>query len=335
MQAAIFESVKNLKITEIDAPKPKPGEVIVKTHACGICATDVHIYDGEFLAKYPVVGGHEMTGEIVEVGKEVSNFKVGDRVTVDPHVPCGKCYYCQINRQNHCLNWNGIGITRNGGFGEYVAAPQECVFSIGDLPYPIAAFVEPLSCVVYGLDRIQVQPGDDVLIFGAGPIGMLLLQAIKQAGAAKVVITDRVPWRLSRAEKMGADVVIPADMKQENRLREISPLGYDIVVDATGNSNVVEGMFPYARSGGKILFFGVCSQHAKITLSPYDVYRRDLQIYGSFALNRTFVPAIKLLQQKKINTEPILSHQLSLKDMIEAFGMVTSAGESAKIQITY
>ena len=335
MHAAVFEAIKKLQVKNIKEPKPKPGEVIVKTHACGICATDVHIYDGEFLAKYPVVGGHEMTGEIVEIGEGVDTFKVGDRVTVDPHVPCGKCFYCKINRQNHCLNWNGIGITRNGGFGEYAAVPQECVYSIGDLSYDVAAFVEPLSCVVYGLDRVQVQPGDEVLIFGAGPIGMLLLQGLKQAGASKVIITDRIPWRLKRAEQLGATETILADEKQPQKLKDISPLGYDIVVDASGNSNVVEGMFPYARSGGKILFFGVCSPHAKITISPYDVYRRDLQIYGSFALNRTFVPAIRLLQQKKVITEPVLSHQFQIKDMVKALGMVTNAGDSAKIQITY
>jgi len=334
MQAVVFDKVRSIKIKEVDTPKPGPKEVLIKVKAGGICGTDVHIYEGDFIANYPLIPGHEFSGVVEDVEEEVTDFKKGDRVAVDPSVYCHDCYFCKTNRGNHCLNWKAYGVTLNGAFADYVVVQSPSVYPIGDLSFEEAAFIEPISCVVYGLRRLKVRTGDEVLIFGSGPIGLLLMQLIKHGGASKVVVTDLKERRLKIAESLGAHATVVADASQEKKLKDMAPLGFDVVVDATGVPKVVEGMFKYIKPTGKILVFGVCPNDSRISVNPFDIYKKDLEIYGSFALCYTFDPAVRLLQNKVLDIKPLLSHTMGLNDFPKAFEMIMSgSGEAMKIQI--
>ena len=331
MKAALIEQPN--RATVISTPEPVPGadDVLIKVRAAGICGTDLHIFKGEYEAIYPLIPGHEFSGEVVAVGANVRNFKVGDRVTADPNIPCNRCSSCQRNEPNQCKNLQAIGVTRSGGFAEYVIVPEGNVFSIGDMTYSAAALIEPLACVVWGIKRIAVQPGDSALVFGAGPMGILVAQSLKQAGAARVVVTDVVPWRLELAEQLGATQTVVADAKQAATLKALEPDGYDIVVDATGIPAVLEGTFPYAKARGKIWVFGVTPVGTFVKFPAYEVFRRDLQIIGSFAVNRTFPQAITLIQSGAIQVEPLISHQLPLGDFVRGMELAEKDPKRVKI----
>jgi 2-desacetyl-2-hydroxyethyl bacteriochlorophyllide A dehydrogenase len=230
-------------------------------------------------------------------------------------------------RFNHCLNWHAVGVTRDGGFAERVPVPARVVYPIDDLPFEQAVFIEPLSCVVYGLQRAAPALGDRVLIFGAGPIGLLLMQAVRRAGAAQVVVTDLQQERLELAAQLGAEATILADEDQPAALRECAPHGYDVVVDATGVPAVVARCFDYVTPGGKLLLFGVCPEDATIPFSPFDIYRRDVSVYGSFALNVTFGPAIELLRGGAIQVEALISHRFPLAQFPQALDMARNRSE--------
>ena len=328
MKAVVIEAPNQLAVRQVADPQPAPDEVIVAVAAVGLCGTDLHIYAGEYDGDYPIVPGHEVVGTIVEVGAGVDGLAVGTRVTFDPNVPCGQCHFCRRLRFNHCLNWQGIGVTRDGGLAERVAVPAKVVYPIEDtLPFDQAVFTEPLSCVVWGLQRAVPTLADRVLIFGAGPIGLLMTQAVHRGGAAQIVVTDLQEDRLELATRLGADAVVPAGDGMETCLRAYAPHGYDMVIDATGVPQVVAGCFDYVTRGGKVLLFGVCPEDATIPFSPFDLFRRDISVYGSFAVNVTFGPALELLRSGAVQVEPLISHRFSLDEFPQALEMALSRSE--------
>ncbi len=331
MKAARIEQPGKSIVTVVAEPSVGADDVLIKVHAAGICGTDLHIFKGEYEAEYPIIPGHEFSGEVVAVGANVINFKVGDRVTADPNIPCNRCSYCQRNEPNQCKNLRAIGVTRSGAFAEYVVAPEGNVFAIGDMTYGAAALIEPLACVVWGIKRVDVQAGDTALVFGAGPMGALVAQSLKQAGAVRVVVTDVVPWRLQMAEQLGATHTVVADQQQASKLKAIEPDGYDIVVDATGIPAVLEGTFPYAKPRGKIWVFGVTPQGTTVKFPSYEVFRKDLQIIGSFAVNRTFPQSIALIQSGAIKVEPLISHQLPLDDFSKGLELAEKDPKRVKV----
>ncbi len=332
MQAArILEPLKT-DVATLDEPPVGPDDVKIQVRAAGICGTDIHILKGEYaLARFPMVPGHEFSGEVVEVGTNVTRYKPGDRVTADPNIPCNRCENCQRNQPNQCLNLKVIGVTRDGAFAEYVTAPEAVVFPIGDLSYRLAALIEPLACVVWGLQRVQIQAGDRVLVFGAGPMGCMLAQAVGVAGASVVDITDVVPWRLSVAEEMGVSHALLSD-DLPNHVKQTTPQGYDVVVDASGVPAVIAQTLAYARPRGKIWVFGVAPDNATAPFSPYDVFRKDLSIIGSFAVNRTFNEAIMMINSGKLNLEPLVSHELPIAEFQNGLQLAQSDPQRMKVQ---
>jgi D-arabinitol dehydrogenase (NADP+) len=332
MKAAFYDAPYEVAVRDMDKPVPGPRDVLVRVAACGICGTDQHIFKGDFKSPYPLVGGHEMGGEIVAVGGEVEDFNEGQRVAVDPSLFCGHCFFCQRNQGNHCLNWQCIGVTRAGGFADYVVAPHANIYPIGDLSYEQAAFIEPISCVVYGLHRIKIPAGSSALIYGAGPIGLLMLQAVRHSGAADVTIVDMVQSKLELAKRLGAHHAVNANDAADDTLREISPLGFDVVIDCTGIPTVVERMFAHVRAEGKVLFFGVNPAEATIAISPFDVYEKDLEIYGSFALRYTFHEAIALIKAGVFDLGALISDRFPLERFPEALKLAGS-GQAMKVQI--
>lgn len=331
MKAAQIVRPEQGIVTSVAEPTPDADDVLIKVRAAGICGTDLHIFKGEYEAEYPIIPGHEFSGEVVAVGANVTNFKVGDRVTADPNIPCNRCAYCQRNEPNQCKNLRAIGVTRSGAFADYVIAPEANVFGIGDMTYGAAALIEPLACVAWGMMQVNVRPGDTALVFGAGPMGILVAQSLKQAGAVRVVVTDVVPWRLQMAEQLGATHTVISDQQQAAKLKAIAPDGYDIVADATGIPAVLESTFQYAAPRGKIWVFGVTPQGSTVKFPSYEVFRRDLKIIGSFAVNRTFPQSIALIQSGAIQVEPLISHRFELAEFTHALDIAATDPKRVKV----
>ncbi len=313
-------------------PAVGQSDVLIRVETCGICGTDVHIYEGEYFSEFPLIPGHEFSGTIERVGEGVTTVAVGERVTADPNIGCGKCYFCKINQQNQCEHLGAVGVTRDGAFAEYVVVPEEKIFNIGEMSFQEAAMIEPTACVVYGLQQHPIPFGAEVLIFGAGPIGLTLLQLIKHGGASRVIMVEKRQNRIDLAQSLGADFVIAADSKEADALKDLSPTGFDVVVDATGIPKVVEGMINFVRNCGTLFFFGVCPKDEMIQISPYEIFRRDLKVCGSFALRNTFAPAIRFLQNGVVKVTPLLSHRLPFEQFEEALAVMRS-GESMKVQV--
>lgn len=334
MQAVIFPQAERLSVERVPDPTPARDEVIVQVSRCGICGTDVHIYRNEYMSDFPLIPGHEFGGVIVEVGSDVTDLKVGQRVAVDPNLYCGHCDFCRNEQANHCTNWQGVGVTRSGGFAEYVNVPARACYLLPEgMSDQQAAFIEPLACVVHAMKRFRILPGESLLILGGGPMGMLLLQALRHNGAAQVVVVEKQPQRMELARSLGASVVVPVGPDQDAQLKEIAPRGFGVVVDATGIPAVIEHAFTYLRPRGQYLQFGVAPNHAKVQISPYDLFRNDWTILGSFALCYTFLPAISMLANGVVNVEPLVSDIVPMSSFGDAFSRF-AAGQTMKVHVT-
>jgi NADPH2:quinone reductase len=295
-----------------------------------MCGTDVHIAEGEFPpTPYPIVPGHEFAGEVVAVGDEVEDLEVGAQVAVDPSLFCGHCQYCRVQRGNLCENWNAIGDTVDGAFAELVKAPARNAYVLPEgISFRAGALVEPLACAVHGVRRLNPSPGDSVLITGAGTMGLLLLQLVRQGGAATVSMVDRNEKRLAIARSLGATHV---DTDIEAAARDIGG-GFDTVVDATGVPEVVQAGLGAVRRGGTLMIFGVAPDEARVTVSPFRIYNDEITVIGSMAVLFTFVQAIELLRSGSIETEPLLTHTFPLdrfEDALEAM----RGGDGVKVQV--
>jgi 2-desacetyl-2-hydroxyethyl bacteriochlorophyllide A dehydrogenase len=334
MKAVIFPEPEAISVERVADPGCGPDEVIVQVGMCGICGTDLHIYRNEYMSAFPLIPGHEFGGRIVEIGSNVQmDFQIGDRVAVDPNLYCGYCDFCRREQSNHCRNLKIVGVTQAGAFAEYVAAPAKACYRVPEsLSDSQMAFIEPLACIAYGMSRLRVPPADKVLLFGAGPIGLLLLQALRHAGAADIVVVEKQPARLALAQQLGATKTISAGPDLTAQLKEMAPHGFGLVADATGVPAVIEGGFSYLRPRGQYLMFGVAPMTAQINLRPYDVFRNDWHILGSFALCYTFQQSIAWLETGVIDVTQLVSHTAPLDQFADLFQQF-AAGQTLKVQL--
>ena len=333
MKAVIFSGPEQVEVTQVAEPVCQADEVVIKVARVGLCGTDVHIYHNEYMSQFPVIGGHEFCGTIVETGKDVRDFQTGQRVAADPNLYCGHCDFCRDEKSNHCLNWEGVGITRPGAFAEFVAVPARACYRLPDgLTDLQGAFIEPVSCVAHAMNRLRVWPGDEVLILGAGPMGLILSQVLRHSGAAQVVVVEKQLARLELAARLGATLAVPAGTGQETALRSAAPYGFSIVIDATGNPRVIENAFQYLKPRGQYLQFGVAAKDAEIKIRPYDIFKNDWTILGSFALCYTFQAAIAWLMGGVVDVNPLVSHSLTLDEFPRGLAEFES-GRTLKVQL--
>jgi 2-desacetyl-2-hydroxyethyl bacteriochlorophyllide A dehydrogenase len=330
MNAVVFESVGSLALRSVPDPTPQPDEVVLRVAQAGICGTDLHIFRGEYLSTFPLIPGHEFVGEVVAVGRDVRGIAVGQRAVGDPNLSCGNCEFCRSLQPNHCRRWQAVGVTRAGAFAEYVALPARAVYPVPDsIDDAAAAFIEPLACVVYALGRIRVRAGDDVLIFGGGPMGLLLTQALRRVGGARLTLVEPNAQRAELARRVGADAVLtPAEASELPR----DPGKFHVVVDATGLPRVIERALDPLRPGGTYLQFGVAPIGAHAAGEPYRIFRNDWTIVGSFALSQTFAPAIRWLEAGAIDVAPLVSHVLPLAEFAAGFAEF-AGGRSLKVHV--
>lgn len=287
---------------------PSSNWLTIQVSASGICGTDLHIFEGEYLGAYPIIPGHEFSGTITAVGPEVKNLKIGDRVAVEPNLSCGVCSACLENRQHFCENWQAVGVTLPGGMASHVSAPEQAVFKIGKLNFRSGAFMEPLSCVVHGVELVGPELADRIALIGAGPIGMLLFRVLRSAGVAFIDVIDKNKSRAEFAEKSGADTVF-------NELSAVKKGAYDIVVDATGAIPVLEQSIDLARPGGKLLFFGVPPKDKQMRIEPFKLFNNELTIISSFTSLRNSRQAIDLMRSGQVKVDDLVSHVLPLGEL--------------------
>src|SRR2546421_7450386 len=314
MRAVIGEGPGKLAVTEAADPAPAHGELVIQVGACGICGTDVHIADGDFPPPpYPIIPGHEFGGRVVTRGEGVpADWRDGERVAVDPSLFCGHCRACRSGRGNLCANWNAIGDTVNGAFAEYVAVPAANAYPIPDgVDDQQGALIEPLSCAVHGLRRIGPVLGEDVLLIGAGTMGLLLLQLLNQAGARSVTVVDRKAARLEVAKAVGA-ASVAGDVREGDRG------AFGVAVDATGVPAAIEAAFGSLARGGRLMIFGVASADAAVSFSPFRIYNDEITVVGSMAVLNSFGAAADLMAAGAIDTRPLLGPPFALYQFPEA-----------------
>jgi D-arabinitol dehydrogenase (NADP+) len=338
MKALVYRAPEKFSIEEVPKPAPGPRDVLIRVRACGICKTDVHIHRGRFIARFPLTPGHEFAGEVEEVGREVGGFRRGDRVTADNTELCGSCYYCRRNQPLYCENFLSHGCNLPGGFAEYVLIKEEKVFRIPDhLSFEEAAFTEPTACVVHSLDVARPEPASEALIFGAGPAGLILAQALKYTGVGKLVVAAPNEFKLGLAKRLAADEVVKVDRRDpsvgQKELLEICPKGYDIIFEATGDPSVVERAISLAKMGGKVVIFGVAPEEARISVSPYEIYKREIKLIGTFAQTHCFERALGLLSTGKVKVRELITHTFALEDYAKALNVVLTERNALKVMI--
>ncbi|GEP25209.1 MAG: zinc-dependent alcohol dehydrogenase family protein [Lentilactobacillus diolivorans] len=317
MKALVLTATKKMEIQDINQPTVKPNEVKIQTKYAGVCGTDHALYNGlpgSADAVPPIVLGHENSGVVAEVGSEVTNVKVGDRVTVDPNIYCGQCFYCHTDRPELCENLSAVGVTRNGGLEEYFTAPATVVYPIpDDISFKVAATIEPISCAVHGVQLLNLTPYQRALVIGDGFTGQLFAQILQAYGVHQVDLTGHSDKKLAmNKEKLG--VTNTYNTKTE----KIPTDYYDVVIEAVGSPETQSQAVEATRKGGQVLMFGVGSPDAHFEMNTYEVYQKQLTIQGSFINPNAFEDSIALLQSGKLDVDSLISHEFNL-DEVENF----------------
>jgi D-arabinitol dehydrogenase (NADP+) len=318
MKAIVYDAPRQFQYKDVPEPKIEPDDVLVRIHACGVCGTDLHIHEGEFAPRFPLIPGHEFTGEIVLLGSAVKNLKEGQRVVGNSNEACGKCFYCMRGNFLLCLNLRSYGVTQDGGFAQYLRIKADRIFPIGHLSPREAVMVEPSACALHGMEVLAMKPGSDVLLFGAGPTGQVLAQLLKLNGAGRLVVAAPAGPKLELISRLAADQTVAVDRKDpekhRRRLHDLSPTGFDYIVEATGSASVCEDALQFARRGGTLLVYGVYPETDAVRFSPFDLFRREITIKGSFAQIDAFPRALAYLESGKIKVNEIVSDEFELKD---------------------
>ena len=323
MKCMVIKRPNDLHCMDRAIPEPGLGEILIQVMASGICGTDLHIYRGEYMGDYPVIPGHEFSGLVAATGSQVTRFSPGDRVAVEPNIACDNCFHCLHNRQNFCENWKAIGVTLPGGMAQYVVVPEKAAFGIGNLPFEQGAFVEPLSCVIHGIEKTRIDLASQVAILGAGPIGSLMLQVARLQGAAHITTLESNPGRVATASQLGADQVA-------TRIEDLASNGYDVVIDATGSIPVMSRAIDFARHGGTVLFFGVPPVKKMMEIEAFEVFRKGLTLISSFTSVRNSIQAVNLLQAGMIQVLPLISHRLPLEELSRGLEMMETRNPTVR-----
>ncbi|KAK0445990.1 chaperonin 10-like protein [Desarmillaria tabescens] len=337
MEAVYYHGANNLDIITTPIPQIKEDEVLIKIACCGVCGTDHHISQGEFITKFPLTPGHEMVGRIAKVGQSVKGFAEGDRVVADPGITCGNCFYCRRGTSLLCENFESLGCTVAGGFAEYAVAHQKKVYKIFNLTDEEATLIEPASCAIHGADKLNLPVGSEVLIIGSGPTGLILSQLLKIDGASKVVLVANKGIKTRIAKELGAaDEYIELDREnpqaQWDKIKVDYPYGFNAVIEATGSEKVANDAINYVRRGGTLMVYGVYANADRVHWPPSKIFRNEIRIIGSFAQTYCFPRAVAYLDSGKINVKGMVTDAFEIKDFQKALDKMNSK-EALKVII--
>ena len=331
MRKVVLAAVGKLEYQEVPLPELRPGWVRVKILRCGLCGTDVHNYYKETIFgkdQYPFNMGHETCGIVDGIGEGVEGLAVGDQVVINPFWTCNSCEPCRMGKNNNCDHLKTIGLVGPSGNSEYTLAPATSVLKTAPGADPdCMAFTEPLGTIVYAMDKVRLSPEQDVLIVGAGAIGMIFFQMLKNALVNSLTVADLSDEKLAFARSLGAE-------KTVNLAREQSEKRYDVIIDCTGSAKAAENDIHMAKFGGQVMIFGVCPIDSTMTVSPFEIYKKDLSIYASMALNHSaFTRALHLLQSGRVDVKPLIAGVYPVGKLEECIHMVKEGKVNGKIII--
>jgi len=328
MQSVVLTEPEEFETVERERPVPEPDEVVVAIRRVGVCGSDLHYYlhggIGDHVVEDPLVLGHESAGEVIEVGSDVSEHAVGDRVALEPGIPCDECERCRAGEYNLCPDVEFMATPPDdGAFAEYVAWPADFAYTLPEnVSMTAGALCEPLSVGVHAASRADVSPGDSVLITGCGPIGFTALEAVRAAGATEILMSDVVERKLAVAEKRGADAAF--DVTQVDLVEAVSEYtdgGVDVVIEASGARPAIESATETVRRGGAVVLVGLAAD-GEVPIDTHGVINGELDLHGSFRFRNTYPTAIELLDRGVVDVEGLVDFEAPLSDLNAAFERV-------------
>ena len=327
-----------LELRKVPVPEPGPGEVLIRVHKTAICGTDVHIYDwNEWSAQHvkpPMVIGHEYVGEIAELGAGVTGLQVGQRVSGEGHITCGHCRNCHNGNIQWCKNTSSVGVDRDGAFAEYVCIPQSNVILIDEnLPEDVVSFFDAVGNATHTALMFDLV-GEDVLITGAGPIGVIAVGICKYAGARRVVITDVNEYRLDLARKMGADAAVNIAREDIHEVMQKQGLteGFDVGLEMSGNGGAFAQMVGVMRNGGKISLLGL--GNGPISVDMNDIIGKGLTLQGIYGRKMDNWHKMSYMVQGGLDLTPVITHRFHYTDFEQGFEAMHS-GKSGKVVLNW
>jgi 2-desacetyl-2-hydroxyethyl bacteriochlorophyllide A dehydrogenase len=334
MLALQIPEVGKLSLVNTEKPEVRPHTLLLRVAASGICGTDPHILHGLYPANLPLIPGHEYAGVVEAVGDGVNGFTPGDHVAVDPNIVCGMCDFCRRGKVHLCKNLVALGVNIPGGFAEFCVVPVSQAFKIPErLPLAHAALAEPVACCLRGVDLAAITSGDRVVIFGAGPMGAIILQLARMQGASQVIMIDPQEGRRRRAEALGAGWVIdPAKQPVVAAIRSQYPDGAEVVFDCSGNVDAVRQTLEVVMRGGTMMMYGVCHKDHNIEINPFWVNDNEITIRGSYNNPNTMARALDLLTSGRLDAGAVVTDRYPLDKGIEAF-QATGGGNCLKVVV--
>ena len=322
MKSAVFYGKHDLRVEEHEMPKVGPKDVLIQVKACGVCGTDVHIYEGDKGAAEvtpPTILGHEFSGVIAEVGSEVTNYKAGDRVCIDPNCYCGACEPCRNGVVHYCEHMIGYGTTVNGGFAEYCAVNERQVYKLGDnTSFEQGAMTEPVACCLHGMDMCEIRPGHQVVVIGGGMIGLLMLQLSRLAGAAKVALLEPVESKREVGKKLGADICIdPIHEDVKARLKEEGMTWVNTVIECVGRPSTIEQAIDIAGNKAVVMMFGLTKPDETISVKPFEIFRKELVLKAPYINPYTQKRALDLIDSGRLDVSSMVYEVADLDELAD------------------
>lgn len=322
MKSAVFYGKHDLRIEERRMPGVGPKDVLIRVKACGVCGTDVHIYEGDKGAAEvtpPAILGHEFSGVVEAVGKEVAAYRPGDRVCVDPNCYCGACTLCRSGAAHYCEHMIGYGTTVDGGFAEYCVVDERQVYRLGEnTTFEQGAMTEPLACCLHGIDMCGIRPGSQVVVIGGGMIGLLMLQLARLTGAAKVALLEPVEEKRRVAESLRADVCIDplrGDMKAQ--LKKAGFTWINAVIECVGRPSTIEQAIEIADNKAVVMMFGLTKPDETISLKPFEIFQKELELRASYINPYTQKRALDLIDSGRVDVSSMIYGTYGLEKLEE------------------
>lgn len=327
MRAAVLDGAGGIDITELPVPAAGEGEVVIAPVGTGVCGTDLHLASGDYPhGRFPVVPGHEFAGYVTQVGAGVTKFKEGDYVGVNPNVSCGTCEWCQRGATNLCVNLLPVGVAVNGSVAEYVAVPARITYPISErITHRAAPLIEPFACVLHALERVPDWSKQELVIFGAGSIGLMAIILGRAEGVAGIRVVEPNPTRRKAAAGLGAiQAVASAD--------ELDVTAFDLALDASGHPAAIAQAVKSLGPRGRLVQMGVASPTATIPLSPYDVFAKEISIIGSNSLAEKYEESAERMIDLQQELSQLVTSTFKLEQYADAMAAATSP-EQIKVQV--
>jgi len=341
MKAAVLTKPLEIEIQDVAIPEPKSNEALLRVHCIGICGSDVHFYEhgkiGRYIVEKPLILGHELSGEVIKVGDDVKNLKVGDRVAVEPGIPCGDCDYCRSGKYNLCPDVQFMATPPvDGAWAEYVSVKSEFLYKLPEnVTYEQGALIEPLSVGFHAMRRGRVGPGDTLIITGLGPIGLLAIEAAKMFGVTEIYGSDVVEFRRELALKMGATgVVDPSKGPVKGQIAALNGgKGLDVLIETSGNSRAISETISTVKRGGRIVYVGMPTVDS-IPMDIMSMVDAELDLMGIFRYVNTYEDAIKSLGHPLVDIEKTITDKFPLSEINKAIEIArTEKEKSIKVMI--